>query len=178
MDVEMKVDDPNANPPSNILAFDSTKEREAAPVDLESPFFTIARKDYSKCDHLNRGVTLDTATRRAICLCGEAIDCFDALLIYAHSQRRLIAKVEAIKEHDRKEAEKKAAKPFVRAVTAFCARQYSNGRIIGYDLELECEHAQRWDRRKPPRRVTCTTCVRNAKLTASGVTVVATQRKA
>jgi len=180
----VEVEDPNAKPPSKILAFDSTKEREAAPVDLDSPFFTIARTDYAKCDHRNKGVTLDTATRKAICLCGEAIDCFDALLIYAHAQRRLISHAEAIREHERKEAEKKAAKPFVKDVGSYAAR-YANGssrtrhgRLLGYHVTLECGHEQYWDRRRLPRRMTCVTCVRNAKLTAAGVAIAETQKKA
>jgi hypothetical protein len=168
----MIVNDPTAKPPSKILAFDSTKEREAAPVDLDSPFFTIARTEYPKCDHRNRGVTLDTATRRAICLCGEVIDCFDALLIYAHAQRRLMNRVEEIRAHERKEAEKKAAKPYVRAVAGCCARRSKRGRIIGYSLTLECGHEHHWHRRTPPRRATCQACIREAKLKATGVPVV------
>lgn len=165
------IDDPAKKVPSKILAFDSTKERQPAPVDLDTPFFTIARPDYSKCDHRDRGVTLDTATRTAICLCGVVIDCFDALLIYAHSQQRLVNHVAAIKEYERKEAEKKAAKPYVREVVGFEAHQSTRGRIVGYRLRLECQHEAYWDRRKPPRRATCRQCVRNAKLTAAGVAV-------
>ncbi len=157
------VDDPVATPPSKILAFDSAKQREPAPVDLDSPFFTMAPRDYSKCDHRNKGVTLDTATRKSICLCGIEIDNFDALLIYAHAQQRLINHVAAIKEHERKEAEKKAARPFVRAVTGFYAHQSKSGRILGYRLRLECEHEAYWDRRKPPRRVTCRTCISKSR---------------
>lgn len=173
----MEVDDPTAKPPSKILAFDSAKEREAAPVDLDSPFFAIARTDYSKCDHRDRGVTLDTATRKTYCLCGELIDNFDALLIYAHAQQRLVNQANTIKAHYQKEADKKAAKPFVVEVSGVAARYLTRkgkptGRIIGYELSLRCGHRQYWDRRRPPRRVTCAMCVRNAKLKAEGVGVV------
>jgi hypothetical protein len=175
--MEITIEDTADKPPSKILAFDSAKERAPAPVDLDAPFFTIARPDYSKCNHRNRGVTLDTATRKAICLCGVEIDNFDALLIYAHAQQRLIHHAEAIAEHERKEAEKKAAKPFVRDVSGFCQQHSKRGRFLGWALRLECGHAASSDRRRPPRRVTCHECVRNAKLTTAGVAVADTQRK-
>lgn len=169
------IDDPSGKPPAQILAFDSAKKREAEGVDLESPFFTIQqRPPYPACDHRNRGVTLDVATRRVFCLCGEQIDAFDALLIYAHAQRRLVAHAEAIKEHERKEAEKKAKRPFVKKVVGFAARHSSRGRVLGFDVSLDCGHSVYWDRRKQPRQMTCEQCFRNARLEAKGVAIAKT----
>lgn len=167
----LTVEIPEAKPPAKILAFDAEKQREPIPVDLDAPFFTIAKPPYTECDHRNRGVTLDIGRRVAICLCGVEIDCFDALLIYAHAQRRLINTREVIEEHKRKEAEKKAKKPFVRRVEGFSAKQSRQGRVLGYQLKLECGHDIYWDRRKPPRRATCTVCYRNESLKAAGVAV-------
>ncbi len=164
------MSDQQERPPSKILAFDSTKAREAEPVDLDSPFFKITRPQYPACDHCNRGVMLDIGTRKVFCLCGEQIDAFDALLIYAHAQRRLVSTRQAIEEHERKEAEKKARRPFVRRVVGFCRRDR-----FGYDLQLECGHQQTLWRTKPTRSATCETCVRNAKLKADGVAVMETK---
>jgi len=161
--------------PSKILAFDPLKQRAPEPVDLDTPFFKITRPEYPACDHRNRGVTLDTGRRVATCLCGEDIDCFDALLIYAHAQQRLVNTRAAIEEHHRKEAEKKAKKAFVRDVRGFTARLSRRGAIIGNVLSLECGHEQYWDKRKPPRRATCETCVRNEKFKTTGVTCTPTK---
>lgn len=170
----MEIDDPTKKAPSKILAFDSSKKLAPEPVDLDSPFFTIKPPDYSKCDHRNRGVTLDTATRTAVCLCGVVIDNFDALLIYAHAQQRLVHTRDAIEAHERKEAEKKAARPFVKTVVGFEQVLHRSGRFLGYRLKLDCGHEKRSERRKPPRRATCQVCFRNSKLTAADVAVVDT----
>jgi hypothetical protein len=163
------IDDPNAKPPAQILAFDSAKKREPEAVDLDAPFFTVkVRPEYPACDHRNRGVTLDVATRRAICLCGEQIDAFDALLIYAHAQRRLISHAETIKEYERKEAEKKARRPFAREVTGW---QRVDG---GFDVTMACGHHQHLylpKRRHPWRRVTCEQCAREHRLKERGVSI-------
>lgn len=163
--------------PSKILAFDAAKGRPVPePVDLDSPFFTVTRPQYPACDHRNRGVTLDTGRRKAICLCGEEIDCFDALMIYAHAQQRLVHTHDAIKAHYQKEAEKKAKRPYVKEVRGFCAQQTKRGRIVGYLVDLECGHTLVWDRRKPPRRATCDQCFRNDQLKAKGVAVAGDPR--
>lgn len=159
--------------PPNILAFDSTRAKpaDAVPVDLESPFFTVKhRPDYPACDHHNRGVTLDVATRRAICLCGEVIDCFDALLLYAHAQQRLVRTRAAITEHYRKEAETKAKRPFVRDVVGFDAETSKRGRILGYRVKLACGHyLYAAGKRTPPRTMTCTTCFKQSQIAEAGV---------
>lgn len=160
-------------PPVKILAFDSTtkKREEASPVDLDSPFFEIAQESYSpdKCNHRNRGVTLDTATRTAICKCGVVIDLFDALLIYAHAQRRLVFTRERIEEYNRKkqeEAERRAAK-CIRPVVGYVSGFGGNSERFGFTLKLECDHEMYWHRSKPPRRATCATCLKNAKTQAA-----------
>lgn len=158
-----------AQQPSNILAFDSTKKREPEPVNLDTPFFTVKHTSYPDCDHRHRGVTLDVARRVAICLCGVEIDCFDALLIYAHAQRRLVETRQHIEEHYRKEAEKKARRPFVRDVSGYQQHLSKRGRLLGYEMTLSCGHRMYWDRRKPPCRATCDTCFKNSQLKASGV---------
>lgn len=154
--------------PSNILAFDSTKKREPEPVNLDTPFFTVKHTHYPDCDHRNAGVTLDVARRVAVCKCGVEIDCFDALLIYAHAQRRLVETKEFIKEHRRKEEEKKAKRPFVRDIGGYSQIRSSRGHFRYYDITLSCGHHLSWTRKKLPRRATCEICFKNAQLRASG----------
>jgi|SRR6185503_5525746 len=173
--IAMSVEVPGAKPPSKILAFDSTKKAEPIPVDLDQPFFRVKRTEYPACNHQNRGVTMDVATRKVFCLCGEHIDAFDALLIYAHAERHLQSTRHYIEEAKRKEAEKKAAKPFVREVNGFHQERSKRGRFLYYILKLECGHHKQWDRRKPPRRATCTDCISADKLKAKGVAVIAAQ---
>lgn len=158
MDIEDK-------PPAKLLAFDSTKARGPEPVDLDSPFFKVVHPQYPACTHRDRGVTLDVGTRRAICKCGEVIDNFDALMIYAHAQRRLVETRQVIEEHNRKEAEKKAKRPFVRDVGAFQQRmsQGRRPRFLGYEIKLHpCGHSAYWDKRHPPRRMTCEQCYKDS----------------
>lgn len=186
----MQPDDPNAptKPPVKILAFDSTtkKREDASPVDLDSPFFEIADISYApdKCNHRNRGVTLDTATRTAICKCGVTIDLFDALLIYAHAQRRLVFTRQRIEEHEAKrkeEAERKAAK-CIRSVAGYVSGFGGNSNRFGFTLTLECGHEMYWHRSKPPRRATCETCLKNARqqaaARAAGIVAVGSHNKA
>lgn len=164
-----------AETPSKILAFDTEKKRAPEPVDLDSPFFTIQRApSYPDCDHRNRGVTLDMGRRKAICLCGVEIDTFDALLIYAHAQRRLTETRRFIEEARRKEEEKKMRRPFSKRVEGFETVHDRRGGVTGYHVSLECGHKHRLftRRRRPPRKVTCETCVREAKLKAVSVAVV------
>lgn len=175
----MDINDPNATLPSKILAFDPARKVEPMPVDLDAPFFTIKWENYETCNHRNRGVTLDTSTRKAVCLCGVVIDNFDALLIYAHAQRRLINHAETIKEHERKEQEKKDRRPFVREHKGFVAF-YLNKRVVGYDVNLKCGHTVRWytskRRHSPPRTMTCDACYRAWELEQRGVKTVATAK--
>lgn len=176
--LSVPIPDPEKDQPSKILAFDPQRKVEPQPVDLDSPFFAIKHTSYPDCDHRNRGVELDMATRRAICLCGVEIDSFDALLIYAHAQQRLVHHREAIAEHERREAEKKAKKPHVKDVDGYSARFGRSGKtIVGYTVRLACRHETIWwrgkrRRRHPPRTMLCEQCVRAAKLETQGVGVM------
>lgn len=156
--------------PDNVEVFDPSRKR-TIPVDLDAPFFTTRRTEYPNCNHRDRGVTLDVDTRKVFCKCGEQIDAFDALLLYAHAEQRLQSTRYVIEEHRRKEEEKKAKKPFLRRVTGFSARYNRRNRVIGYDVSLECGHRVIWDRRRPPRNVTCDKCFRNHELQTKGVSV-------
>lgn len=148
--------------PSKIEAFDA--KRRKRDVNLDSPFFAVKRTPiYPDCDHRNRGVTLDVATRTAICKCGVTIDTFDALLIYAHAERRLQSTRAALDEHARKEAEQKAKRPFAKKVNGFQAIQ-QHGRLVGYTLTLDCDHTMRWYHKRPPRTATCETCYRRSRI--------------
>lgn len=171
--------------PARILAFDAERRPVPAPVDLDQPFFQITRPEHPECNHRDRGVRLDMGRRRAICLgCGEAIDTFDALLIYAHAQQRMQNTRDFIEADRRREQEKRDAKPFVRDVRGFAARfarsrrPGRHGRLLGYDVTLACGHDASWDKRKPPRRMTCHQCVRESKLKTGGVAVLAAAGKA
>jgi hypothetical protein len=169
----MIIKDETQKAPAQILAFDSAKKREPEAVDLDKPFFIVKhRPEYPACDHRNRGVTLDMATRRAICLCGEPIDAFDALLIYAHAQTRLINHAEVIKEHERKEAEKKSKRPFAREVNGWSRVE------SGFKVSLVCGHEKYLylpNRRRPWRRVNCDQCRRKHELQQRGVAVAQTK---
>lgn len=157
--------------PDNVEVFDPARKKKPMPVDLDAPFFETRRTEYPNCNHRNRGVTLDVDTRKVFCKCGEQIDAFDALLIYAHAERRLQNTRHVIEEQNRKEAEKKAKKPFARRVTGFVTR-FHRGKPIGYDVRLECGHKTYWDRRRQPRQITCNECFRADQLKANGVGVI------
>ena len=149
------------------MAFDASRKKQVE-IDLEKPFFKVVRPhdDPTKCNHHNRGVTLDVKTRRVYCKCGEQIDTFDALLIYANAERRLQNDRAALDEHKRKEAEQKAKKAFVQRVRGASAIYGRNGRTIrGYHITLECGHPAMWFRKRPkmPREMQCPKCFDEAQ---------------
>lgn len=157
-----------------IAVVDLTERREAIRNDA---FFEIKTPQYPDCSHQWRGVTLDRGTRRVFCKCGEQIDPFDALLIYAHAEQRLQHTREVIEEQKRKEQEKKDKKPHFHRHTGYSTRFGTRGEPIGYDMRLECGHGVFWDvrwrrRKGAPRGVTCNECYREAQLKARGVAVV------
>ena len=157
--------------PDNIEVFDPARKKKPMPVDLDAPFFEQRRVEYPNCNHRDRGVYLDVDTRKVFCKCGEQIDAFDALLIYAHAERRLQNTRDVIKEHERKEAEKKAKKPFARRVTGYVTK-FKRKKVIGYDVSLECGHKTFWMRRRCPLQITCDKCFRAEQLKAKGVGVI------
>lgn len=143
---------------------------------LDGKYFTIRRPQYPECSHRNRGVTLNEGTRKVHCLCGAEIDPFDALLIYAHEERRLLSTRAAIDEAAKKEQEKKARRPHFKQHVGFASR-YDGTRRIGFDMKLECGHSVFWDirgrrRQSAPRGVTCNECYRAEQLKAKGIAVV------
>lgn len=155
--------------PERIVAFDPARKKRIE-VNLDEPFFTLKTPRYDECDHKRRGVELDTSTRTVYCRCGVALDVFDALLIYAHAERRLQAHAAAIKEHERKEQEKKDKRQFVRRQEGFEAIFDRRARIIGYRVRLECGHVYRHPRaRRVPATVTCQPCYDAWKLQQQGV---------
>lgn len=162
---------------------DSTQPIEVADLSerrrkiADERFFEIRRPQSPDCTHQWRGVTLDIGTRRVFCKCGEQIDSFDALLIYAHAETRLVSTRESIEEHKRKEAEKKARRPHFKKHVGFARRSDNSG----FDVRLECGHSAFWDTRRrtrfrsyPPRGMTCLQCVRDAELKARGVATLLT----
>lgn len=164
-----------AKPPGKVIVFDSTKPHPTEPINLDTLFFEVKRPEYPNCNHLDRGVTLDIGTRKVTCKCGVEMDAFDALLAYAHSERRLVNTWERIQEYKRKEREKKDKKPFARDITGLQTRFASGGRVIGYILTLRCGHQRCWDKKRRPRSAHCAECMKNAKLKDGGVAVIGTQ---
>jgi hypothetical protein len=166
------ITDPAATPPEKIVAFDKARKK-LLDVDLDRPFFAIKRYvDPGKCDHRHRGVTLDMATRKVYCRCGDEIDAFDALLIYAHAETHLQNTRHYLEEHARKEQEKKDKEPHVKQVTAAQRVTGRRGRFLGWQLRLDCGHQMQWDRKRLPKTATCDSCYRAAVLQARGVGVV------
>lgn len=172
MEIELPPDQPD-----NVVVF-RKRDGEQVAVDLREPFFKERPRDYTKCDHTRRGVEYDLSERKVYCKCGEQIDPFDALLIYAHAERRLIHHAESIKEHERKEQEKKDRRPFVREHSGYAAfYAQGNKRVLGYMVNLKCGHSVRWYKGKrrhssPPRSMTCDACYRAWELEQRGVKTV------
>lgn len=148
----------------------ATRERQ------DKPFFDLLpRPFYPDCDHSRRGVTLDPTTRQVFCKCGKQIDAFDALLLYAHAEKRLVSTREDIEQHKKEEADKKREqaerKPFLRETNGYSAvfnprPPKGDGAMIGYDVRLSCGHTVRWPskgRRSPTRHMTCDICLRSAR---------------
>jgi hypothetical protein len=139
----------------------------------DQPFFEILpRPRFPDCDHSKRGVQLDRTTRTVRCLCGAQIDPFDALLVYAHAEERLIGTKRDLEAHKQEEAAKRteqaARRPFLRDVGGFTsvynpAPPEGDGALIGFDVQLSCGHRVRWPsrgKRHPRRHLTCEICLR------------------
>ena len=174
------MDIPTDDKPDRVVAFDEARKRKIE-VDLDKPFFQVTRyRSYPDCNHQNRCVTMDVPERKVHCQCGVEIDAFDALLIYANAERRLQDTRYYIEEAARKEAEKKARKPFVKEMGGFAAVYTKDRkRIIGYDCALVCGHRVRWAtskrRRTPPRTMTCDQCYRESQLKEQGIDTIGSQ---
>src|SRR5690349_7527055 len=122
MEIDLGEDQPV---PSITLAPVASIE-DANRARQDKPFFTVLpRPQYPDCDHTRRGVTLDTTRRTVFCKCGKEIDAFDALMIYAQAEKRLISTRNDIERHKAEEARKKREqeerKPFLREVRGFAS---------------------------------------------------------
>lgn len=146
---------------------------ETLGVDFDVPFFKVtdmlATRVRGGCDHLDRGVRLDMGTRTATCVCGTRIDLFDALLIYANAEQRLVRSVAAVKhaaqaEVDRK-AREQARRPFLRKVVSRRERKDLSLKAeptVGYDVTLECGHTSQHGPGRRLKNMTCGTCAQAA----------------
>lgn len=154
---------------------------EANRARQDKPFFTVLpRPQYPDCDHTRRGVTLDTTLRTVFCECGKQIDPFDALMVYANAEKRLIQTRADIERHRKEEADKKREqeerKPFLREVRGFTSvfnpePPNGDGALIGFDVRLSCGHTVRWGsrgRRRPKRHLTCDICLRTERAKTKG----------
>jgi len=140
--------------------------------ELEEPYFMIIERGAAKCSHIDKGVTLDEASRTAICRgCKQVVDLFDALMNYAESERRLVLARERVEKFQKEQREKnernRARMKFVRKVmsskTKWKGEDSENMEEDGHILTLDCGHQMDWDRTLVPAEATCPTCRTAAK---------------
>jgi len=142
---------------------------------LDDPYFTRANEHVGRgCDHVNAGMTLDHKSRTVACACGTVLDPFDALVLYARSEDRLVSTLGEMRKRDARLAEEKqrekARRPFARAVVGRAAIKDETLKAeptTGYALTLECGHAARCGPERVPKRVTCRTCQAAGRAAAS-----------
>lgn len=171
---------------TKVTAFDKSKRKPAGQsVDLDAPFFNERKeppRDYSKCDHTQLGFEYSVKHRKVYCRCGELVDPFDAVVALAHAERRLQSTREAIDEHNRKQAEEKAKKPFVKAVAGFEHSYDRRGAAMSRTYRLECGHSVTQHRGRGFKRywkkATCVECYRASELAKKNIAIVPPQESA
>lgn len=177
------IEGPKVVPVESIEA--ANRERQ------NKPFFEVLEVPWNaECSHQRRGVTLDPKTRTVYCKCGAVLDPFDALMIYAKAERRLVSTRDDIEHHKQEEARKvreaEERKPFLRQVNGFCAvynpkPPQGDGAIVAYNVTLHpCGHTVRWPtrgRRNPGRNLTCDICRRSHRAKQTGTLVSGTAAK-
>ena len=139
---------------------------------LNKPYFTETAKSMS-CIHSHYGVRLDKTKQRAYCnKCGEEIALFDALWDYHQAEQRLVATLQGLDDHDKREAAKKERdrerRPFMRTVKSSKAvrdMDLKSEPVIARIYTLECGHERRMDGDRNFEKVHCMECQSKAPRT-------------
>lgn len=137
---------------------------------LNTPFFeTVGKLEAmvaKRCDHSQHGMRLDQMDRRVYCRgCGISVDPFEALLIFAHAEQRLVQQVKALADardaDARAKQREKDRRPFLRRATGWKPvkdEKLKAEPIIGWQVTLACGHTILAMTQRQPKTMTCPNC--------------------
>lgn len=132
-------------------------------VDRETPFFSQVYVAV-ECWHDNVGVNIDRRGRKCYCKgCGAELDPFEALLLYATAEARLVHTKQEIITRQEKAAESIGMRAFVRDVMSVEPNKWGDQVMRGFTVVLACGHSRQSDRDVAPKRMSCFACYSAAK---------------